>query len=82
MRAVVVGSLNMDLVLEVPELPRRGQTLLSRSLDRLPGGKGANQAVAGGHPPRRAGDAHARRGPAAPPRRVTVRPVRPRPPRR
>jgi len=46
MRAVVVGSLNMDLVLDVPELPRRGQTLLSRSLDRLPGGKGANQAVA------------------------------------
>jgi sugar/nucleoside kinase (ribokinase family) len=37
MRAVVVGSLNMDLVLEVPELPGRGQTLLSRSLDRWPG---------------------------------------------
>ena len=34
MRAVVVGSLNMDLVLAVPELPGRGQTLLSRSLDR------------------------------------------------
>jgi len=46
MRAVVVGSLNMDLVLAVPELPGRGQTLLSRSLDRWPGGKGANQAVA------------------------------------
>jgi ribokinase len=45
-RAVVVGSLNMDLVLGVPELPGRGQTLLSRSLDRSPGGKGANQAVA------------------------------------
>src|SRR5437867_12108547 len=36
----------MDLVLGVPELPGRGQTLLSRSLDRSPGGKGANQAVA------------------------------------
>lgn len=46
MRAVVVGSLNMDLVLSVPALPSRGQTLLSRSRDRLPGGKGANQAVA------------------------------------
>lgn len=46
MRAVVVGSLNMDLVLGVPEIPIRGQTLLSRSLDRSPGGKGANQAVA------------------------------------
>jgi ribokinase len=45
MRAVVVGSLNMDLVLGVPDLPSRGQTLLSRSLDRWPGGKGANQAV-------------------------------------
>jgi ribokinase len=46
MRAVVVGSLNMDLTLGVPQLPSRGQTLLSRSLDRSPGGKGANQAVA------------------------------------
>jgi ribokinase len=46
MKAVVVGSLNMDLRLSVPELPIRGQTLLSRSLDRSPGGKGANQAVA------------------------------------
>jgi pfkB family carbohydrate kinase len=46
MRAVVVGSLNMDLVLGVPELPSRGQTLLSRSRDRSPGGKGANQASA------------------------------------
>jgi ribokinase len=45
MRAVVVGSLNMDLILDVPDLPSRGQTLLSRSLGRLPGGKGANQAV-------------------------------------
>lgn len=46
MRAVVVGSLNMDLILGVPELPSRGQTLLCRSWDRSPGGKGANQAVA------------------------------------
>lgn len=46
MRAVVVGSLNMDLVLGVPALPSPGQTLLSRSRDRSPGGKGANQAVA------------------------------------
>jgi ribokinase len=45
-KAAVVGSLNMDLVLAVPELPARGQTVLSRSLDRSPGGKGANQAVA------------------------------------
>jgi ribokinase len=45
MRAVVVGSLNMDLVFGVPDLPSRGQTVLSRSLARSPGGKGANQAV-------------------------------------
>jgi ribokinase len=46
MRAVVVGSLNMDLLLRVPDLAARGQTVLSRSLDRAPGGKGANQAAA------------------------------------
>ena len=46
MKAAVVGSLNMDLLLGVPDLPARGQTVLSRSLDRSPGGKGANQAVA------------------------------------
>jgi ribokinase len=46
MRAVVVGSINMDLVLGVPTFPSRGQTILSRSVDRVPGGKGANQAVA------------------------------------
>ena len=45
MRAVVVGSLNMDLVFGVSDLPSRGQTVLSRSLARSPGGKGANQAV-------------------------------------
>jgi ribokinase len=46
MRAVVVGSLHMDLIVGVPELPSPGQTLLSRSRARSPGGKGANQAVA------------------------------------
>lgn len=43
---VVVGSINADLVLEVPRHPLPGETLLGRSSQVLPGGKGANQAVA------------------------------------
>lgn len=42
----VFGSLNMDLVLEVPSIPRPGETVLAPSYTRVPGGKGANQAVA------------------------------------
>jgi ribokinase len=42
----VVGSINIDLVIETAELPRPGETIGARSLRRLPGGKGANQAVA------------------------------------
>lgn len=43
---VVAGSLNMDLVLEVPRMPAAGETLSARRFKRIPGGKGANQAVA------------------------------------
>ena len=42
---VVFGSLNVDLVVHVPRLPRPGETLAARSLSTLPGGKGANQAL-------------------------------------
>jgi ribokinase len=42
----VVGSINVDLVARVTHLPRPGETLLASSLERFPGGKGANQAVA------------------------------------
>lgn len=42
----VVGSVNLDLVATVPRLPRPGETLTGAELDRVPGGKGGNQAVA------------------------------------
>jgi ribokinase len=42
----VVGSLNMDLVVEVARLPGAGETVLGGDVFRNPGGKGANQAVA------------------------------------
>lgn len=45
-RVVVVGSANVDLVVDVPRHPAGGETILGGDLRRTPGGKGANQAVA------------------------------------
>ena len=45
-RLVVVGSANTDLVVGVPRIPAPGETVLGGALATLPGGKGANQAVA------------------------------------
>jgi ribokinase len=42
----VVGSINLDLVVQTRFLPKPGQTILGTTLERIPGGKGANQAVA------------------------------------
>lgn len=45
---VVTGSLNMDFVVRVDELPVAGQTVLGSDFQTIPGGKGANQACAAG----------------------------------
>ncbi len=42
----VLGSANLDLVVEVDTIPVPGETVLAGDLRRIPGGKGANQAVA------------------------------------
>ncbi|MCA9123564.1 MAG: ribokinase [Planctomycetaceae bacterium] len=45
-RIAVVGSINMDLVVRCSQLPQPGETILGESMAEVPGGKGANQAVA------------------------------------
>jgi len=42
----VVGSINLDIVVEVERHPAPGETVLGGDRLELPGGKGANQAVA------------------------------------
>lgn len=45
-RVLVIGSINMDLVVQADRFPAPGETLLGRNFCTCPGGKGANQAVA------------------------------------
>ncbi|MGH3685500.1 MAG: ribokinase [Pseudonocardiaceae bacterium] len=46
MGVTVVGSVNLDLVAALPRLPGPGETLTATGFSRIPGGKGANQALA------------------------------------
>lgn len=46
MSIIVFGSINIDLVATAPRLPIAGETLLGDTFIKVPGGKGANQAVA------------------------------------
>lgn len=45
-KIVVVGSSNTDMVVKVPHIPAPGETILGTGFMTIPGGKGANQAVA------------------------------------
>src|SRR5947199_7027947 len=45
-RLVVVGSVNVDLIVQGPRLPAPGETVTGGKFLTAPGGKGANQAVA------------------------------------
>jgi len=42
----VIGSMNMDIVVEAKRSPQQGETILGEKVHFIPGGKGANQAVA------------------------------------
>jgi ribokinase len=43
---VVLGSSNTDMVVRLPRLPGPGETILGGVFSMVPGGKGANQAIA------------------------------------
>ncbi|MAE60701.1 MAG: ribokinase [Planctomycetaceae bacterium] len=43
---LIIGSINMDMVVRVEHMPRPGETITGQAFDTMPGGKGANQAVA------------------------------------
>ena len=45
---LIVGSLNMDIVVEMTKMPELGETVMGKHLSYIPGGKGANQACAAG----------------------------------
>ena len=45
-KILVIGSSNMDLVIQADHFPRPGETIIGGNFSMIPGGKGANQAVA------------------------------------
>ena len=47
-RVTVIGSLNVDTILEIPRLPKPGETLAMHNQSFAGGGKGANQGIAAG----------------------------------
>lgn len=47
-KILVIGSLNLDMVVNVDHTPAVGETILSDKMNLIPGGKGANQAYAAG----------------------------------
>ena len=46
MKIVIVGSINTDMIVKVPRIPKTGETILGGKFSTAAGGKGANQAVA------------------------------------
>ena len=46
MRLAVVGSINIDMTVTAERIPLKGETLMGDNISYIPGGKGANQAVA------------------------------------
>ncbi len=48
-KILVIGSLNVDMVVDVDHMPVVGETIISADMDMIPGGKGANQACAAGY---------------------------------
>lgn len=47
-KILVIGSLNLDIVVRVDHMPEVGETIVSKDMEMIPGGKGANQAYAVG----------------------------------
>lgn len=47
-KIAVVGSINMDMTVTADRIPSKGETIKGNSISYIPGGKGANQAVAAG----------------------------------
>lgn len=47
-KILVIGSLNMDMVIPIEQMPLKGETILGGNITHIPGGKGANQACAVG----------------------------------